>query len=251
MLRKQFTLSLLLQRGCFERNPLIKKKTEAGLKIIVSNVTIEFDAKLHLMDLVCVLLQVLQGPDSSPFIRSMLTPTICPKPIPGVCHMHLQTHICTHMKCTTSLSPWLASFVWPPPLSLLSSFNRIDIPPYESYDKLYDKLLTAIEETCGFAVEWESHWRVCLRVNRCNRVQDSDHRHCDVPTGSLRARSVRPRPACSLPPLTALHILPLSISVWTAARESSPCHVFFIQLFVWGYFCFCFGVVCVKIQRAN
>uniref|UniRef100_A0A672HZT2 HECT-type E3 ubiquitin transferase n=1 Tax=Salarias fasciatus TaxID=181472 RepID=A0A672HZT2_SALFA len=32
-------------------------------------------------------------------------------------------------------------------------FNRIDIPPYESYDKLYDKLLTAIEETCGFAVE--------------------------------------------------------------------------------------------------
>uniref|UniRef100_A0A8C5GSA5 E3 ubiquitin-protein ligase SMURF1 n=1 Tax=Gouania willdenowi TaxID=441366 RepID=A0A8C5GSA5_GOUWI len=32
-------------------------------------------------------------------------------------------------------------------------FNRVDIPPYESYDKLYDKLLTAIEETCGFAVE--------------------------------------------------------------------------------------------------
>uniref|UniRef100_A0A8C6V4S2 HECT-type E3 ubiquitin transferase n=1 Tax=Neogobius melanostomus TaxID=47308 RepID=A0A8C6V4S2_9GOBI len=32
-------------------------------------------------------------------------------------------------------------------------FNRIDIPPYEHYDKLYDKLLTAIEETCGFAVE--------------------------------------------------------------------------------------------------
>lgn len=32
-------------------------------------------------------------------------------------------------------------------------FNRIDVPPYESYDKLYEKLLTAIEETCGFAVE--------------------------------------------------------------------------------------------------
>ncbi|XP_031419396.1 E3 ubiquitin-protein ligase SMURF2 isoform X3 [Clupea harengus] len=32
-------------------------------------------------------------------------------------------------------------------------FNRIDIPQYEHYDKLYDKLLTAIEETCGFAVE--------------------------------------------------------------------------------------------------
>lgn len=37
--------------------------------------------------------------------------------------------------------------------SVLYSFNRIDIPPYEHYDKLYDKLLTAIEETCGFAVE--------------------------------------------------------------------------------------------------
>lgn len=34
-----------------------------------------------------------------------------------------------------------------------SSFNRIDIPPYESYEKLYEKLLTAVEETCGFAVE--------------------------------------------------------------------------------------------------
>lgn len=36
---------------------------------------------------------------------------------------------------------------------LLFSFNRIDIPPYESYEKLYEKLLTAVEETCGFAVE--------------------------------------------------------------------------------------------------
>ncbi|KAF7238203.1 E3 ubiquitin-protein ligase SMURF2 [Varanus komodoensis] len=35
----------------------------------------------------------------------------------------------------------------------IDSFNRIDIPPYESYEKLYEKLLTAIEETCGFAVE--------------------------------------------------------------------------------------------------
>lgn len=34
-----------------------------------------------------------------------------------------------------------------------SSFNRIDIPPYESYEKLYEKLLVAVEETCGFAVE--------------------------------------------------------------------------------------------------
>lgn len=45
---------------------------------------------------------------------------------------------------------------WIANLSFLFSFNRIDIPPYEGYDKLYDKLLTAIEETCGFAVEWDA-----------------------------------------------------------------------------------------------
>ncbi|EHB10351.1 E3 ubiquitin-protein ligase SMURF2 [Heterocephalus glaber] len=32
-------------------------------------------------------------------------------------------------------------------------FNQIDTPPYESHEKLYEKLLTAVEETCGFAVE--------------------------------------------------------------------------------------------------
>ncbi|RXM32529.1 E3 ubiquitin-protein ligase SMURF1 [Acipenser ruthenus] len=35
----------------------------------------------------------------------------------------------------------------------LLHFNRIDIPPYETYEKLYEKLVTAVEETCGFAVE--------------------------------------------------------------------------------------------------
>lgn len=32
-------------------------------------------------------------------------------------------------------------------------FNRIDIPPYETYQALYEKLTQAVEETCGFAVE--------------------------------------------------------------------------------------------------
>ncbi|XP_078316680.1 E3 ubiquitin-protein ligase SMURF2-like [Crassostrea virginica] len=32
-------------------------------------------------------------------------------------------------------------------------FNRIDIPQYENYEKLYSKLSCAVEETCGFAVE--------------------------------------------------------------------------------------------------
>lgn len=32
-------------------------------------------------------------------------------------------------------------------------FNRIDLPPYETQEKLCEKLTQAIEETCGFAVE--------------------------------------------------------------------------------------------------
>lgn len=32
-------------------------------------------------------------------------------------------------------------------------FNRIDLPPYETYDKLRDKLTQAIEETMGFAMQ--------------------------------------------------------------------------------------------------
>ncbi|KAH7932471.1 hypothetical protein HPB52_024516 [Rhipicephalus sanguineus] len=32
-------------------------------------------------------------------------------------------------------------------------FNRIDLPPYETQEKLSEKLTQAIEETCGFAVE--------------------------------------------------------------------------------------------------
>ncbi|XP_042242157.1 E3 ubiquitin-protein ligase SMURF1-like isoform X2 [Homarus americanus] len=32
-------------------------------------------------------------------------------------------------------------------------FNRIDLPPYESYSKMFEKLTQAVEETCGFAVE--------------------------------------------------------------------------------------------------
>jgi len=32
-------------------------------------------------------------------------------------------------------------------------FNRIDLPPYESYEKFLDKLTCAVEETCGFTVE--------------------------------------------------------------------------------------------------
>lgn len=33
------------------------------------------------------------------------------------------------------------------------SFNRLDLPVYESYEKLYEKLTCAIEQTVGFHVE--------------------------------------------------------------------------------------------------
>ena len=32
-------------------------------------------------------------------------------------------------------------------------FNRLDVPPYETFEKMSDKLTQAVEETCGFAVE--------------------------------------------------------------------------------------------------
>lgn len=34
-----------------------------------------------------------------------------------------------------------------------TSFNRLDLPPYKSYEQLKEKLLFAIEETEGFGQE--------------------------------------------------------------------------------------------------
>lgn len=34
------------------------------------------------------------------------------------------------------------------------SFNRLDLPPYKSYEQLKEKLMFAIEETEGFGQEW-------------------------------------------------------------------------------------------------
>lgn len=38
-------------------------------------------------------------------------------------------------------------------LCLSRSFNRLDLPPYKSYEQLKEKLLYAIEETEGFGQE--------------------------------------------------------------------------------------------------
>ena len=39
------------------------------------------------------------------------------------------------------------------PPSSLHSFNRLDLPPYRSYEQLKEKILFAIEETEGFGQE--------------------------------------------------------------------------------------------------
>lgn len=36
------------------------------------------------------------------------------------------------------------------------SFNRLDLPPYKSYEQLKEKLMFAIEETEGFGQEWKN-----------------------------------------------------------------------------------------------
>ncbi len=38
-------------------------------------------------------------------------------------------------------------------LVFLCSFNRLDLPPYRSYEQLKEKLMFAIEETEGFGQE--------------------------------------------------------------------------------------------------
>jgi hypothetical protein len=35
----------------------------------------------------------------------------------------------------------------------MNSFNRIDLPPYKSYETLVNKLTLAVEETVGFGQE--------------------------------------------------------------------------------------------------
>lgn len=36
-------------------------------------------------------------------------------------------------------------------------FNRLDLPPYPSFSMLYEKMLTAVEETSTFGLEWDPH----------------------------------------------------------------------------------------------
>lgn len=48
---------------------------------------------------------------------------------------------------------WLMVFFFCVCAFLLLSFNRLDLPPYKSYEQLKEKLMFAIEETEGFGQE--------------------------------------------------------------------------------------------------
>lgn len=62
------------------------------------------------------------------------------------------------------------------PLRAHTCFNRLDLPPYPSFSMLYEKLLTAVEETSTFGLEWCTNhsaqlfgllW-ICLLKERMN-----------------------------------------------------------------------------------
>lgn len=64
------------------------------------------------------------------------------------------------------------------------SFNRLDLPPYKSYEQLKEKLMFAIEETEGFGQEWAG-----TRLNKC--VQESE----GIKTTSVQIREPLQRKA--------------------------------------------------------
>ena len=57
---------------------------------------------------------------------------------------------------------------------LLSSPPRLDLPTYETYEKMSDKLTQAVEETCGFAVEWEEkEEQVLKKEEECTNLKQT------------------------------------------------------------------------------
>ena len=44
-------------------------------------------------------------------------------------------------------------FFWFPLSRAHTCFNRLDLPPYPSFSMLYEKMLTAVEETSTFGLE--------------------------------------------------------------------------------------------------
>ena len=57
------------------------------------------------------------------------------------------------MLCPRVILGMFCSYLRSTALMLCFSFNRLDLPPYKSYELLQTKLSTAVEETLGFGQE--------------------------------------------------------------------------------------------------
>jgi hypothetical protein len=65
-------------------------------------------------------------------------------------HTHTHTLTCTHMLSIPCTILNMYHFF----CRAHTCFNRLDLPPYPSFSMLYEKLLTAVEETSTFGLEW-------------------------------------------------------------------------------------------------
>lgn len=73
-------------------------------------------------------------------------------------HTHAHTHCtCMHTHTRTHACSFPGLGLTSAAASLCRAhtcFNRLDLPPYPSFSMLYEKLLTAVEETSTFGLEW-------------------------------------------------------------------------------------------------
>ena len=87
-------------------------------------------------------------------------PSILAAHVPGGCSCHSWLCVLMQLLCAAEAGEDPAvgrrigiMALFPPSLCCLSSFNRLDLPPYKRYEQLKEKLLYAIEETEGFGQE--------------------------------------------------------------------------------------------------
>lgn len=125
----------------------------------------------------CFWPQVLQGPDSSPFIRLMPTRTTCPKPIPGVCHAYMNTNGHTSVENVTF--QWLIDSFYFSPLQLQSDWYSTIWELWQAVRQAADRDRGDLWFRRGMRHLLESVW-TCVTFFRT-------YCHCDALPGSLRA----------------------------------------------------------------
>lgn len=173
----------------------------------------------------------------------MLTPTTCPKPIPGVCQMHLQTLSLSWEWKNHIISELFVS----PPASIGLTFRPT-------------RVMTSSTTSCWqrlrrpAASQWneETRWSVCLCVNMCYCVQDSWK--TIIVTATCRQAHSEPdtslRSACSLPLLSPLSTFFPYRKLSEQLLESHPVSDFLL-IFMFCFFV-CFFLCCLcEIRRSN